>query len=322
MALPDLLDRAVLSRLVAEAGLELVDVSGSVGDTYGFASARAAATVRLGADGAESDVVVKVWDPEAHGLGEIEFYEEWARGLPIRLPRHHASHATDALAMIVIEDLRPVRHADDEHTLSASDAIAVAGALAGVHTATVGQPSDLGEPRWGRTLPSEWHDSRRVDFYERFGAPTHHVLRAIVVQSEMAGHIGRSLLLDAPAGLTHSDVHGDNLVFVDGDPVLLDWAHIGWGPAAHDLASLLFSCTPVDAADEVVAAHGDETGVGDDQIDGALLIRLVVATLGVAKWIPSNDRQERLIARGLRRAEQWAEWLAERRPGLEGLLRG
>lgn len=321
MSLPDLLDGEVLARLLGEMDLRLAGDPRSVGDDYGYASERCAVHITL-PNGEKANAVVKAWDPAANGLGEIEFYTEWAHRLPIRLPAHFGSHATDSLAVVVLEDLEPARQGDDEVGLDLADAVAVARALGRVHATTRGMESDLAEPHWAGQLPSEWHDSRRVAFFERFGPPQRNIIRAIVVHSELAVRIGRSLLAEAPHALIHSDVHGDNIVFRDNEPVLLDWAQAGWGAAAHDLAAVLFSCSDIDDAEEVIAAHRGLSGVDDDEIDGALLLRLVVGTLGVARWFPSNPRQERLIQGGLQRVQAWADWVAARRPGLEGLLRG
>lgn len=319
MPTPDLLDRTVLHELLAPLGITPASDPEPAGSNYGFASQLAALHVTL-ANGSEAAVVVKVWDSRTHGLGEIEFYENWAPRLPIRLATHHGSHATEEMGLLVLEDLRPVRQGDEELGMALADACSVARTIAAVHLATVGAESSL-EPT-PSSRPAEWHDSRRVSFIKRFGMPDHGLVRSIVVNSELAERLGRSLVSEAAAGLVHADLHADNIVFVADDPIILDWSRPRWGPAVEDLASLLVSVVSPEDYDAVINAYRDKVAIDDDQITGGILTRLLVGTLGVARWIPSTPRQERLITLGQRRVEQTAEWLAARAPGIEPLLRG
>jgi Ser/Thr protein kinase RdoA (MazF antagonist) len=319
--LPDLTDRDVLTRLVGPLDIDVLSDPEPIGDAYGFASARAAVIVSV-RGGEPTDVVIKVWDAADHGLGEIEFYAEWASRLPVRLPTCHALDATDDMGMLVLEDLRPFRQGDELEAVDVADACSIARVVARVHASTVGADGALPPPRFGRALPPEWHDTRRVAYIERFGMPDHALVRAIVMHSQVAEQVGRALWMDAAEGLTHSDIHLDNVVFRDEEPVLIDWARPGWGPAAHDLSSVLYSCTAIEDYDEVIEAHRAITGTNDDQVDGAMLKRLVIATLGTARWLPSTPRQERLVEQNLRRIIDVADWLDARRPTLTDLLTG
>lgn len=317
MPLPDLHDHAVLTRLLAPLGVELESDPQAIGEDFGFASTLVAVTTS-----SHGPVVVKAWDPTAHGLGEIEFYAEWAPRLPIRLAACHVSAAGDELALLVLEDLRPVRQGDELARATRAEATAIARSIALVHAATIDVDDPLPPPRFGRRLPPEWHDTRRVAWVDRFGLPEHPLARAVVVHSVVAEEIAVSLWSDAPEGLTHSDLHLDNVVYDGDEPILLDWARPGWGPAVHDLSSVLYSCARVGDFDAVIETHREIVPTDDDQVDGAMLKRLVIATLGTALWWPSTPRQERLVARNLERVVEVAAWLDRRRPRLRSLLTG
>jgi streptomycin 6-kinase len=310
--LPSLTDRAVLARLLEGIGT-VVEAPRPVGDGFGFASERVRVTIDI--DGVPRTVVVKVWDPRQHGAAEVDFYETWAPLLPVRLPALVGSRITADMAMLVLEDLGAVRQGDALPGLGRFDGKATAGVLAEVHRSTVGRPSDL--PRLGPARDPDWHDSRRGEYLERFGAPESDPLRIIVLGSEAADRLAEAALSKSPPGLVHGDVHADNLLFLaDGTPVLIDWSRPGWGAAAHDLAALLVSS--LDPADYSAAidAFGLVSTVTDDEITAAVLRQLVTVTLGIARWHPTNDRQERLIAAGAQRAIATAAWLYEKRPDL------
>lgn len=315
MPLPSLTDPAALARLLEPIGT-VVDTPRAVGNGFGFASERARVTIEV--DGEPLAVVVKVWDPRQHGAAEVDFYETWAPLLPVRLPALVGSRVTPDLAMLVLEDLGAVRQGDALPGLDRSDGQATARVLVEVHRSTVGRLSDL--PRSGQARDPEWHESRRGEYLERFETPESSPLRAIVLGSEAADRLAETVLSKSPSGLVHGDVHADNLLFLaDGSPVLIDWSRPGWGAAAHDLAALLVSS--LDPADYSVAIEEFRlvSPVTDDEVAAAVLRQLVTATLGIARWHPSNERQERLIAAGGRRAAASAAWLFENRPDLSEL---
>ena len=128
-------------------------------------------------------------------------------------------------------------------------------------------------------------------------------------------------LLGAPATLLHADLHMDNVLFVGEEeaPVLLDWARAAKGPAAIDVAELLFQMAPLAELDDLLLAylralerHGvvgpDERGLRR-QLGGALLRMVVRCTCGIAPWHPELAREERIIdstlARVARAVEYW-----------------
>lgn len=266
-------------------------------------------------DGRTTNSVIKVWDPTSHGYDEIDFYENWAPRLPIRLPECFAAHATMTAGVVVLERLEGVRQGDAA-TVARDDAAAVARVLARIHRSTVGSATDLAPTRWTRTRPDSWHDTRRVAFVEAFGLPESGPLRAVVVNSRAADAIAIEVLSAAHPGLVHGDVHLDNVVFLDDEPVLLDWPRVGWGAAAVDLAGLLLGYDEPDGYSTIVDQYRGNTEVTDEALLGGILLHLVIGTLGVAKWQPTTDRQARLKRAGIDRVADAAAWLFETQPDL------
>ena len=318
MPLPTLTEGDQLAVVLEPLGLTPIGRPAPIGDEFGFASSRVRVTVvELGGD--EHSVVVKVWEVADQGAAEVGFYESWAPRLPTRLPAYRGGYSTDQMAVIVLEDLGPVRQGDAEFPFEPPDLYSVARSLGLNHSSTAGLPSNL--TLVGRPRSAEWHESRRASYLERFGLPDRDAVRAIVRHSQVAERVGADLLAMSVPGLVHGDLHADNIVFLPDDtPVILDWSRPGWGSAAHDLASLL-----VDGAEPVDYPAGIEgfrsvADLSDDEIHGAFLRRLVTGTLGAAGWIPQTDRQRRLVAAGAARVEAAATWLAARAPSVvEGL---
>lgn len=313
MDAPDLASRDALTAFLAPVDIEPIGDPAPIGDEYGYGSSRAAVTVRL-PDGQEREAVVKVWDGNAHGYDEIEFYEVWAPQLPIRLPECLATHATDEQGLLVLERVQG-RQGDDEGRASPEEACSLARYLAAVHLASVGSTTALAER--GRTpRPGEWHDARRVSLADRHGLPESEPARSILVQSETADRLAVELMRPAHSGLTHSDVHLDNVLFTDDGPVLLDWARLGWGPAALDLGSLLVSSVRPDDYDTVVGAYRRVAEVTEEALRGALLYRVITGTLGMVRWEPRSPRQARLKETSLAKAADAATWLGASWPEL------
>jgi len=273
MPLPRLTERSQLADVIEPLDLLIISDPVPVGDAFGCASARVRTTVR-DTSGVEHAVVIKVWDHTEHGLGEIEFYNRWAPLLPIRLPALHGAHASDQFGVLVLEDLAPEQKGNAEFLFDRTEACAVARTLGTVHMATVHRGNDF--PCLGAVRPSEWHNSRRLTFIERFGLPDDHFVRGIIIHSEAAEEVAANLLADATTGLIHGDVHQDNVVFV-----------------AAGLADL-----------------------SDAEFYGAMLRRLVTGTLGIARWQPENDRQHRLLAMNTQRDETAAAGLVREQPDL------
>jgi hypothetical protein len=93
--------------------------------------------------------------------------------------------------------------------------------------------------------------------------------------------------------------------------VLLDWARVAQGPAALDLAELLFEMAPMTRVDWLIGVYVGEIhrrGIADSdesslrqQLGGALLRKFIAATCGVARWEPHSEREQEIIETGLER---------------------
>lgn len=310
------MDDAVLRAVLAPLDMRSTGDRTPIGDEFGFASSRARVTV-VDSEGVERRVVVKAWSVANHGTAEIDFYLRWASLLPVRLAASFGAYADATTGVLVLEDLGKVRQGDAAETMDVADAVAIARDLAAIHKATVGRESDL--PVAGQPRPHEWHESRRSAHLERHGLPSHPALRAIVEHSDRAQAIGADLLAGSAAGLIHGDIHPDNIVFLGETPVLLDWSRPQWGPAAHDVASLLLAC-PQGGYARVLDGFRSIAPITDAAVHGAMLRRLVTATLGTAMWMPETDRQQRLVEVGQHQAEVAAAWLAGEAPDLSESL--
>ena len=316
VSLPDLRDADVLRALLAPIGLEPDRAGELIGADYGFASALA----RVALPERDHPVVVKAWNVETHGSAEITFYEEWAPRLPVRLAACFGGHADEVTGVLVLEDLGATRQGDAAEPIAAGDAGAIARDLGSIQAATAGQESSL--DRVAAPRPTDWHESRRAAHLERQGAPAQPYLRRIVERSDRADALSSELLAGSVPGLVHGDVHADNVVYLaDDTPVLLDWARPQWGPAAHAVASLLLGTERAGYAG-VIAAFRSRAALSDDEIHGAMLRRLVTATLGTVVWQPKTERQHRLVEAGLAQAAAAATWLADEAPDVLAALGG
>jgi aminoglycoside phosphotransferase (APT) family kinase protein len=215
----------------------------------------------------------------------------------------------------VLEHLEVAHQGDDEGYASPTASGALADLLAEIHRSSVGSESDLPEYRWVAPRPGEWHDARRVMYVSDFGLPAPGPLRSLIVGSERVDRLAAEMLDAAHPGLIHSDVHLDNVVFLaDGQPVLLDWAHPGWGPAAIDLAGLLVSSVPPEDFNAVIARYRSTAEVTDGAVRGAVLHRILLGTLGVAAWNPETERGHRLRSLSTTKSLAAAGWLIDTWP--------
>jgi aminoglycoside phosphotransferase (APT) family kinase protein len=162
----------------------------------------------------------------------------------------------------------------------------------------------------------DWFSSRCELFLRRFGDRIDSASSRLLERVEAAQARANERLAEAPMTLLHADLHLDNVVFVGGTehPVLLDWARVAQGPAALDLADLLFTMAPIEQAERILAVYLGEMhrrGVGNcdetalrHQLGGALLRKFINATCGVARWQPTSEREREMIELGLQRIEQ------------------
>ncbi len=113
--------------------------------------------------------------------------------------------------------------------------------------------------------------------------------------------------------------------------MILDWARCARGPAALDLAELLFEMGRLEDLEGVLAAYlsAFEEGFGQaldadalrQQLGGALLRKVATSTCGVARWQPASPREAAMIEATIGRAIWAVEYWAGRDPALFSFLR-
>ena len=199
----------------------------------------------------------------------------------------------------------------------------IAQLLTTFHAQWWGEDSLTGLPwlRDGTTARGpEWVEDRRDRFRARHGSLRSDLADQLVDNAAQVLHTGSERLQTLPATLAHGDVHLDNVLFVSGEPILLDWAGCRRGPALPDLTAVVFGMAEPDNVANLLETYREalrEGGVDlphpafDMALGGAVLWSFVYWTLGTARWIPTNDReaamQGRHIADAVAMIERWAE---------------
>jgi len=301
------------------------------GEAYGFAGD----TYRVHISGLDGpSVVVKLWDTAGIANDrEVHFYRELAPTAPIRLAACYfgAVDAAELRAVLVLEDLAPLRQGD-VMVAEASDSLRqIVAAVAAIHAHYWGDRT-LDGTEWlldatGSRRTSEWFASRRYEFLDRFGPVANETAAWLFGRLPEANAAGSSVLGGSESTLLHADLHLDNIVFVDDGttPILLDWAMCGRGPAVLDLAEIVFQMAPGEAVAGLVRHYVAELrrygleGVTTDevmeQLGGALLWKFATWTLGVARWYPTSERGKATIRPMLDRAEEAVATWDRIRPG-------
>lgn len=289
-----------------------------IGQDFGLTSE----LVRCRLEGARS-VIVKLWATDGQaGTREVAFYERFAPRLGIRVPRRHFGAIDEATkrGVLVLEDLEGARQGDCLLQADPRDAAAIAATLATMHATWWGS-SELALPSALVLRDPEWLELRRTRFFERYSVDP--ATRLVLENLEAAQARADERLADAPETLVHDDLHLDNVVFEDGDrPVILDWARAARGPAAVDLAQLLFDITPLRHFDETLRIYaealGNRANVAElrHQLGGALLRKVIRETCGMAMWEPATDREGAILTTGLERNALTIQWWRARDPDL------
>lgn len=293
-----------------------------IGQGYGLSSVLV--RCRLLGPGGPRSIVAKLWSTDGPaGAHEALFYASFAQNLGIRVPvcHHGAIDEERKRGVLVLEDLEHAVQGDCLRQLDTGGAGALAGVIAALH-ATWWMRPELRAADW---LPCvvergpEWLLSRRELFLRRFDDRIDPTIRHLLERVEAVQARAKERLAGAATTLLHADLHLDNVVFDGGleDPVLLDWARVAQGPAALDLAELLFAIAPIAELDRILDIYLDglhQRGITEldeksvrHQLGGALLRKVVSATCGVARWQPASEREREMIEAGLQRIMQAIE---------------
>jgi hypothetical protein len=302
-----------------------------VGEGYGLASQIYRA--RWKSSSQPKSVIVKLWRTGMAGRREVDFYRTFAEPIKAWIPAcYFAGIDTEKeRGLLVLQDLFPAVQGDYLQEMPSSIALAAAAGLAGIHAAWY-ENEKITKAEWLPPVSAwvreeEWFASRRKIFIERFGDRLNDIERTLLDKIEYAQTAANDRLYNAPVTLLHEDLHLDNYVFYTGEkPVLLDWARCARGPLALDLYELLFNMCQAADRERVFEAYlvsfkkysgfdldGDETWY---QVGGAFLRKFAAATCGVANWQPNSEREEKIIDKGLERAQSSLSFWMRREPNL------
>ncbi|MDJ0757127.1 MAG: aminoglycoside phosphotransferase family protein [Ardenticatenaceae bacterium] len=307
-----------------------------IGEGYGLAS-EIYRVAKKDDNGSFRTAVVKLWSLDGSaGVGEVNFYRHIGQQAGVRVPHCYFAKVDRVTrrAVLILEDFDDAVQGDCLRPLDAAMGAAVARELALMHVTWRGA-SKLSSLAWliDRThwpREKEWLESRRALFLDRYGDRLDRLTRQILDQAETALLAANQRLSGADKTLLHGDFHLDNLVFAGGrEPVLLDWSRCLVGPAAYNLADLLFVMCQEACFDEVLAAYVDSfTGRGQsldqaaliEQLGGALVWVFIRGTCGVARWEPSSEREKQLVNFGIQRLVEAVHFWTNRHPEFISVL--
>lgn len=238
---------------------------------------------------------------------EVWFYQRVTGLMPALTPQMYYG-ATDLTAgrfILLLEDLGHMRTGDALRGCSANDAEAVLQAMAPLHAHWWGGGADTDlswAPGW-RGDPAARHEryNERVGpFLARFGDripdEVHELTRRL-------RPVYRDVIMElsgAPSTLIHADLHLDNVLFgPDGNALVIDWQTISQGPAAWDVAYLLFgsldTVTRRGSERELVRGYHEllvRHGVQDysrEQLWHHLRLSLLCLLAGHVNWFATVD---------------------------------
>lgn len=301
-----------------------------IGEGYGLAS-EIYRVAKKDDGGSFRSAVIKLWSLDGSaGVGEVNFYRQIGQQAGVRVPHFYFSKVDPETrrAVLILEDIVDAVQGDYLQPLDADMGAAVARELALLHATWLGSSKltslewFIDRSQWPRE--KQWLESRRALFLERYGDRLDHLTSKMLGQVETALLAANQRLAGADKTLLHGDLHLDNLVFAGGqEPVLLDWSRCLVGPAAYNLADLLFVMCQEASFDEVLAAYVDAfTGWGHpldeaaliEQLDGALVWVFIRGTCGVARWQPSSEREKQLVEFGIQRLIEAVHFWTNRHP--------
>lgn len=245
---PESLDAAWLERALREGGV-LRDArvrrltAEIIGVGYGLDGTSARLTID--GDGVPPTLVAK-WSSREDARREAGFYRGVAPRLDLRLATLYASAIDDAAerGVLVLSDVAPARQGDTLVGTTEAESDALADAMASFHAAFWDAPEDpalASFPRWVDTrCPYDRIAERLPKFVADWTGRVPTAALDVAMRLPESVPRAREALARAPATLVHTDLHLDNVLFLEGGaPVVLDWTDARRGPAALDFARLL-----------------------------------------------------------------------------------
>ena len=214
---------------------------------------------------APRSVVVKIANPDyedgpAHYRREVQFFRDLATEMDLAIPRcHHAEMTGDASRFVlVLEDLtgRAV-HMLDGCDEAASRALV--RAMAGLHAAWWESPRLAAMEGWTKMYSQVRIEEIATHCREAWpvflDAGTYPVPGGIHDRAEAALDRlpdGLERMNRPPRTLVHFDPHVENVLFADGEPILIDWQNACYGHPVMDLCYAVGGNT----REDVLRAHG------------------------------------------------------------------
>lgn len=244
---PDALDAAWIETALRRGGvLRDARVRGVATEVIGvgYGLDGTCARVTLDGDCVPATLVAK-WCSTENAAHETSFYRDVAPRLDVRLATLFATE-TDASAergLLLLSDVAPARQGDVLVGATSAESDALTDAMASIHAAywdDADSPSLAGLPPWGGAWPGRRVGESLPKFVAEWGGrlPPAAIQAALRLPETAPAAVGR--LLRAPPTLVHTDLHLDNVLFLeDGSPVILDWTDARRGPAVLDFARLL-----------------------------------------------------------------------------------
>lgn len=178
------------------------------------------------------------------GFNEPSFYQHVAPHMPGRLVAcYHAETHSDGRCVLVLEDLAEAAQGDALVGESPARTEALIAAVANYQARFWGGTDPAISGRKPFTFSPDRHiddfDAHRERFVERFASETGPDPRAILDEVRTRRANASSLLSAAQPTLVHTDLHLDNVMFIENEPVILDWPGASLGPGVIDLARVL-----------------------------------------------------------------------------------
>ncbi|MGH2560134.1 MAG: aminoglycoside phosphotransferase family protein [Thermomicrobiales bacterium] len=238
---------------------------------------------------------------------ELRFYREIAPHSPVPIPRLLGGVDDDESGQIVflLQDFPDATSGDVLRGCSAAEASLILAAIAPFHARWWGTDAFLWLPQWGgdRQARQERLAGQIDPFLERFGHQLPADVRHMVVHlgSHYAGVL--AALHQAPATIRHADLHLDNVLFQrpEAEPsiVILDWQSVCRGPAAVDVAYVLFGSLDIDVRrareaellrhyHALLIEHG-VTGYSIDELHDDCRRALLQQLAGTVGWLANAD---------------------------------
>jgi len=244
---PDALDAAWIEDVLRDGGLPAACVrrvaTQIIGVGYGLDGT--SARVTLEGDGVPATLVAK-WSAAADARIETSFYREVAPRLDLRLAALLGARIDDETkrGALLLSDVAPAKQGDTLVGTTDAESDALCDAMASFHATFWGAPEDpvlATFPLWIDTrCPYDRIAERLPKFVADWTGRVPPAALDAAMRLPERVPLARASLARAPATLVHTDLHLDNVLFLEGGaPVILDWTDARRGPAALDFARLL-----------------------------------------------------------------------------------